>query len=126
MLYEATYCGILTVTSDDPDEVFQPEKAIEVAVDSMSEELLKLDNIIDPVIGGSLGSGDLRITLATMADDPVTALKYIDASLRSAFLAAEVGTPNWPAVDFDQVAFSKIRVVPDESAVDADNGLVGI
>lgn len=117
MIFEATYCGLLRVPEPSADE-FDRDEIIEAAVERIGEELLRL-RLIDPILSGSIAKGLIEVTVSVENDDATKAFIEIDSSVRTAFHAAEVATPNWPMVTIDSVNFQKLTPASSEELADA-------
>ena len=96
MQIEVVYTGQLLPS----DGEVLTEAAIEGAFNGTMEELLKLDDVADPSVSGSLTSGHMEITCLVESDAepedlPLKALQAADTAIRTALHAAGVGTPGW-------------------------------
>jgi hypothetical protein len=69
-------------------------EAFEALLDEVMDELLKLD-VVDPDMGATLSSGQVRLGVVVDAQDFAKAHKVGSGQIRSALHAANVATPGW-------------------------------
>ena len=74
------------------------DAAIDRALDSVMEELLRLPSVEDPGISGSLATGDVEVNVTVIADGLDEAVSLANSAIRSAFHAADVVTDGWDDV----------------------------
>jgi hypothetical protein len=93
--YEVTLRGSLSPSPDDDGE---PQDVFERAFDRTMVEMLKLRDLEDPSVSGSIASGEIELAAAVDAEDYGSAVSKADAAMRAALHAAEIGTQIWNTV----------------------------
>jgi hypothetical protein len=115
MQFEATYSGVLQVVEEDPEKPVDRESVFDEAIDRISEELIAL-HVIEPLVSGSLTTGEIELTVTIVGSDPVSAFSQLDSTVRSAFHAAEVDTSTWPRVAIEAIRFSNFAATQADLA----------
>lgn len=88
----------ITLTMEGRVDVFGKHEVIESIADEMMGHLLACDVIV-PSISEAYDDSEehvrLEITMSGPLTDPAEAVRYTMTAVRSAFHAANVGTPGW-------------------------------
>lgn len=95
-MYEVTLEGTLAPESGEPDA------ELDALTDRVMDALLDA-GAVDPILSGSLATGDISITVSIEADSPMTALSKAEQTVRSALAAAGAGVHDWDHIDVDRV-----------------------
>lgn len=96
-MYEVTFEGILV---REPGEL---DADLDALTDRVMDALLDA-GVTDPILSGSLVTGDMTITVSVEADDPMTALSKAERAVRSALASADADVDDWDHIDVDRVA----------------------
>jgi hypothetical protein len=94
MRFRVTLDGHFISTSGELDE--EAREALGVAMDELNKLGAAAGNA---AIELTMASGEIMLTCAIEADDPVAAVQPASDNIYLALNKANIGTPNWPGID---------------------------
>lgn len=92
--YQVLFEGWVTSSDDAGADVPISSDEIEALLDRMMETLMDSD-VDDATYSGALARGAVEISVTVKAEDPLEALVFGNAAIRSAAHGAGAATPGW-------------------------------
>ena len=88
-------------------------QSLECVLDMVETELLAMKDVIDPIVSGSITSGDIEIEMLAEGDSDTDVYTYCSSAVRTALHGAGVCTPGWESHNGNMV----VTVIWDEKRV---------